>query len=97
MRLFNGDCLSHEAERGEISSGMPQWVIDQLYQQFLDDYWSTGAGELSKKALDAEPSPKEVYVRALAQRFGPGWIDPVSRHRQTSTRLPEHRSQRCSA
>ena len=59
-----------EAEQIESLNGMPPWVVEYLYQWFLDDYWSTGAGELSSKPLDAEFLPKEIYARAFAQRVG---------------------------
>lgn len=62
--------LPLEAEQIQSRNGMPPWVVDHLYQQFLDDYWSTGAGELSSKPLDPESLPKEVYIRAFAQRVG---------------------------
>ena len=81
--------LPLEAEQIQSRNGMPPWVVDQLYQQFLDDYWSTGAGELSSKPLDPESLPKEVYIRAFAQRGGRRTTEDLA-YRQRNARPPSN-------
>ena len=81
--------LPLEAEQIQSRNGMPPWVVDHLYQQFLDDYWSTRAGELSSKPLDPESLPKEVYIRAFAQRVGRRTTEDLV-YRQRNARPPSN-------
>jgi len=74
----------------------PPWLVELLYQHFLDDFWSTGAGELTSTPLDVEHSPREVYVRAFEQRVGARRAGGSARRRPQSARLAGQ-SQRCSA
>ena len=81
--------LPLEGGQSQSRIGMPRWVVDHLYQQFLDDYWSTGAGELSSKPLDPESLPKEVYIRAFARRSSRRTTEDLV-YRQRNARPPSN-------
>lgn len=69
MRCGKGSgTRSLEAESNRVPDGTPPWVVDQLYRQFLEDFWSSGAGELSSRPLDAARAPREVYVSTFSGR-----------------------------
>jgi hypothetical protein len=73
--------LPHAASRhdGRGPRSTPPWVVDHLFERFLDDFWSAGAGELTEAPLDAERAPREAYVRVFGPRAGSGEPRPDRR------------------